>query len=125
MLCSYNARVGDLKCIDGGYGINVERDLPEDCFVICPREYQSGKTNHKYLNGSIPTLFCITPPIDIIVTYYYNKGAQDIAEYDATGKTSTSVGIQLDENDTATKMWWILRRLQPTDTRYVISRYDK
>jgi hypothetical protein len=124
MLCSYDARIGDVKCIDGGYGINVERDLPDDCFVICPREYQPGKTNHKYLNGSIPTLFCITPPIDFVVLYYYTKGAQDIITYNKTGTTSTTMMIQLDEGDFATAMWWILRRLQTPDTKYIISRFE-
>jgi hypothetical protein len=125
LLASYDARVGDLKCIDGGYGINVERDLPDDCFVVCPREYQPRKTNHKYLNGSVPTLFCISPPIDIIIMYYYNKGKQDMITYNTTGKTSTSTGFQLDEGEFATTMWWILRRLQPPDTKYVLSRFDE
>ena len=34
ILCSYNACVDDKKCIDGGFGINVDKDLPDDCFVV-------------------------------------------------------------------------------------------
>ena len=124
ILCSYNACVDDKKCIDGGFGINVDKDLPDDCFVVCPKEYNPGKTNHKYINGNIPILFCITPPIDSLVTYFYNKGIQDIIQYKKKGVTSTSNIFNIDECSFPISWWWISRQLQPIDTKNDISRYD-
>ncbi len=125
ILCSYNAKMGDLMCLDGGFGIVHARDLPVDCFVICPREYRpSPPTNHYYLNGNIPVLFCITAPPDALVMYYYNKGAQDVVQYFNTGKTATSSALAKDESHLPVQFWWILRLLQPVDTQNVISRFE-
>ena len=125
ILCSYNACVDDKKCIDGGFGINVDKDLPDDCFVVCPKEHNPEKTSHKYINGNIPLLFCITPPIDIITTYFYNKGIHDIIQYNKTGETSTSKLFNIDECNCPISLWWLYRRLQSIDTKNDISRYDR
>jgi hypothetical protein len=109
-------------CVDGGFGIDHAKELPEDCFVICPKEYQPySPTNHKYINGDIPVLFCITPPPDILVMYYYNKGAEDVTKYLRTGESATSSISYKDESHIPIKVWWILRFLQPVDTQNIVS----
>jgi hypothetical protein len=123
-LCSYNAMLGKTICMDGGFGIVHAKELPDDCFVITPREYRpSPPTNHKYINGNIPILFCITPPPDILAMYYYNKGAEDMIKYLNTGETATSL-ISYVETNIPIQVWWILRYLQPVDTENSVSIFE-
>ena len=119
-LCSYNAKIGDIKCIDGGYGIDYVTNLPSDCFVICPKDYKSPHQNHVYINGNIPILFCIVPPVDMIIMYYYNKGIQDVIKYSKTGKSASSSIFAYDEFDLPINVWWILRTIQPDDTKNLL-----
>lgn len=119
-LCSYNAQLDGNKCIDGGFGIDVDKDLPEDCFVICPKSYEPKQTKHSYLNGNIPILFCATPMPSILIDYYYNKGKNDVVEYRKTYKTHITPPYTHDEASLSTHIWWLLRELQPEDTTNIL-----
>jgi hypothetical protein len=120
-LCSYNAQIDDTNCIDGGLGINVEVDLPENCFIICPKIYLNKNTNHSYINGEMPILLCIFPPLPPIADYYYNKGINDMIAYKASNKSQNSPVFTINEEQIPTDIWFLLRGLQPRDTKNVLS----
>jgi len=118
-LCTYNAQLDGIKCIDGGFGIDVDKDLPKDCFVICPKMYKPKQTKHNYINGNIPILFCATPMPPLMIDYYYNIGIKDIDTYKKTNVSHTSTQ-GLDEFDVPAHVWWLLRELQPDDKKNVL-----
>jgi hypothetical protein len=120
-LCSYNAEIDNVNCIDGGLGINVEVDLPDNCFVICPKIYLKKNTNHSYINGEIPILICVFPPLPPIADYYYNKGINDMIEYKASNKSHSIKLYAIDEEHIPPTVWFFLRSLQPRDTKNVLS----
>lgn len=119
-LCSYNAKIDGNKCIDGGFGIDVDKDLPEDCFVICPKIYKSKQPKHSYLNGNIPVLFCAMPMPSMLIDYYYNKGQNDAIVYKQTYETHISPQYILDELSLPINIWWLLRESQPDDTKNIL-----
>ena len=121
-LCSYNAQLDGIKCIDGGFGIDVNKDLPENCLVICPKYHNPKQTKHNYINGNIPVLFCATPMPPMLIDYYYNKGIRSIVTYKTTYKSDITPQYIRDENDIPTYAWWLLRELQQDDTENVLSK---
>ena len=42
-LCSYNATINGVKCIDGGFGCVIEKHLPSKTLIICPKHTDSSK----------------------------------------------------------------------------------
>lgn len=120
-LCSYNAKIDDMNCIDGGFGINVDVDLPDDCFIICPKVYTTKLKNYAYINGEMPILFCVFPPMPAIIDYYYNKGKNDMIAYKVSKKSHCLRLYSIDEEHIPINLWFLLRALQPEDTKNVLS----
>jgi hypothetical protein len=119
-LCTYNAQLDGIKCIDGGFGIDVNKDLPKDCFVVCPKFHDPKQTKHSYMNGNIPILFCATPMPPILIDFYYNKGINDMITYKNTYKSHITPQNTKDENNIPIYLWWFLREFQPDDTKNVL-----
>jgi hypothetical protein len=119
-LCSYNACIRGVNCIDGGFGCDIEKHLPSDTLIICPKHIESNRFD--VLNGEIPIKFCVTPPPQKERDYYYKQGYKDINQYMKQGKSSKTKNVNtIDESIVANSVWWLLRRLQKDDTNYVLS----
>lgn len=113
-LCSYNATINGVKCIDGGFGFNAEKHLPSDTLIICPKYTES-----KYvLNGEMPLKACATPSSLQDRMEYYNKGYDDMNQYLKRG-TFTKKN-KIDESIVPESVWWLLRKFQLDDTNYVL-----
>lgn len=118
-LCSYNAMINGVKCIDGGFGCDIDKHLPPDTLVICPRHAESVRFD--VLNGEMPVKFCATPPPPKERMFYYNQGIDAMNQYVKTGKSSKSTTVKMDESFIPNAVWWFLRRLQPEDKINVLS----
>ena len=123
LLCSYNATINGVKCIDGGFGCQIDKHLPSRTLIICPKHTDSSKFD--VLNGDMPVKFCATPPPPRERIQYYTKGYKDMRRYIQTGKCSKSCHGKIDESIVPNSVWWLLRRLQPDDTINILTNITR
>jgi hypothetical protein len=118
-LCSYNANIRGVKCIDGGFGFDADKHLPPKTLIICPKHLDS--TRFDVLNGEMTVNACAVPsPLEERMEYY-NQGSDAMKQYLTMGKCSTTPAKHIDEGIIPNSVWWLLRSLQPEDTVYVLS----
>jgi hypothetical protein len=121
-LCSYNALINDIVCIDGTFGFDYNKHLPDDTLFICPR---IAITKCKeVLNGKMSLKFCTIPPPPKAIEKFYNKGMSDMFNFLKHGKYSNLYNPQFFEsiyNIIPNTFWWWLRYLQPLDTVNVVT----
>lgn len=72
-LCNYDAQMDGVRCIDGGFGFVMSRDLPRDTFTIT----LYGK-NDSDLDANIPFLHRILPPPNADWERYLKNGYDDM-----------------------------------------------
>jgi predicted patatin/cPLA2 family phospholipase len=116
-LCSYNALINDIVCIDGTISINYDQHLPEDTLIICPKIANTKRK--EVLNGKIPLKFCATPPSPEAVEKFYTNGMNDMFNFLKYNKYSNQYKQKLSEllyGKIPNIFWWWLRNLQPLDT---------
>ena len=112
-LCSYNAAIDGVNCIDGGFGCDIDTDLPRNTLIICPKHVES--SNFDVLNGEMTVKACITPsPLEERMKYY-KQGRRDMKLYLTRGESTKSTIKNIDESIVPIRFWWLLRRLQPDD----------
>lgn len=110
-LCSYDAIIDNMKCIDGGFGCNIDEHLPRKTLIVCPKIVLN--KNHPVLNGEIPVQCCVRPPPPDEIKNYYNKGAKDMRNYIKYGTVSNQENVVIsDESLVPLSLWWFLRHLQ-------------
>ena len=119
-LCSYDACISSCKCIDGGFGLKIDKHLPPNTLVICPKHAES--TRFDVLNGEMPVKLCGLPPSQKERMYYYNKGAKDMRRFIKYGNCSQQTTSIVDESSVPIYVWWWLRYLQPKDTTNTLCR---
>jgi hypothetical protein len=118
-LCSYNALIRGVRCIDGGFGCQMEQHLPPNTLVICPKHTESSKFD--VLNGEMTVKACVIPcPLEERM-FYYKQGFDAMNQYMKSGKANKSTTVKIDEVIVPNSVWWALRRLQPKDTVYTLS----
>jgi hypothetical protein len=120
ILCSYNAVIDGVQCLDGGFGCDIDIHLPRNTVVICPKHTESNRFD--VLNGEMPVKFCATPPPPKERMYYYNQGSKDMISYIKNGKCSQTTTTNIDETIIPNNVWWFFRRLQPDDTINALSK---
>jgi hypothetical protein len=118
-LCSYNAAIDGVQCLDGGFGCDIDKHLPPNTLIICPKHTESIRFD--VLNGEMPVKFCATPPPPKERMYFYNQGKKDMQRYRKTGKSTKTNTNNIDETIVPLQVWWLLRKLQPNDTINVLS----
>jgi hypothetical protein len=110
-LCSYDAIIDNMKCIDGGFGCDIDKHLPTKTLIVCPKIILN--KNQPVLNGEIPVKYCIRPQPPNEIKHYYNKGANDMRNYIKYGTVSNQSNcIVSDESLVPISLWWFLRNLQ-------------
>ena len=103
ILCSYDAKIGDELCVDGGFGFN-HTFLPRNVVTICPK-YDC----HAEYNGQM-SLHWI-PPVHVR-DYYYNLQEQN-----------NEISF-VDETIVPEFIWHKLREYQFVDKRFSVDRYN-
>ncbi len=72
-LCNYNAQMDGIKCIDGGFGFVMSRDLPSDIFTITL--YGNDESD---IDANIPLLYRALPPPKVDWERYLTNGYDDM-----------------------------------------------
>ena len=72
-LCNYDAQMDGVRCIDGGFGFVMSRDLPSDTFTI-----SLYGNNESDLDANIPFLHRILPPSNADWERYLKNGYDDM-----------------------------------------------
>jgi nitrite reductase/ring-hydroxylating ferredoxin subunit len=118
-LCSYNAMIDGVRCIDGGFGCDIDKHLPPKTLIICPRHLESNRFD--VLNGEMTVKACATPSSLEERLECYKQGYDDMSLYMKTGKCATTTTGKIDEAIVPNYVWWALRTLQPDDSANVLS----
>ena len=72
-LCNYEAMIDNEICIDGGFGFNVTKNLPENCLTISLYDVPNYD-----LNANIPFMHRIMPPKPELCKKYVKNGYKDM-----------------------------------------------
>jgi hypothetical protein len=72
-LCNYDAKIDGIQCIDGGFGFNPQKNLPED--IIKVNLYDLSNYD---LNANIPFLHRVLLPEPQQLQIYMNNGYNDM-----------------------------------------------
>lgn len=110
-LCNYDAKINGIKCIDGGYGFVMSRDLPKDTFKITLYD-----NNESDLDANIPFIHRVLPPPKVFWDIYLQNGYNDMKYILANGKVKSRpfyinlLSIEQFINSNNIQMW--LRHLQ-------------
>jgi len=111
-LCSYDAKCEQQNAIDGGLGISLLKDLPEDTLTI-------GANNSSCkIDGGYPTLFMIVKPPETIADFYFYKGKYDIQNYFTRGIQAKNAFVMPSETSIPVEIWFMLRRIHPITVSY-------
>ena len=80
-LCNYNAKINDIKCVDGGCGFVNSRDLPSDTLkIVLSGAIENG------LSANVPLIHRILPPPKFVWEMYLKNGYDDMKSRIETGK---------------------------------------
>ena len=83
-LCNYNAKINGVKCIDGGFGFVMSRDLPNDIFKITLYG-----NNESDIDANIPLMHRILPPPAADWDKYLKNGYEDMKYRIDNGKVKS------------------------------------
>lgn len=72
-LCNYEAKIDNEICIDGGFGFDVTKNLPENCLTISLYDLPNYD-----LNANIPFMHRIMPPNPESCKEYVKNGYNDM-----------------------------------------------
>jgi hypothetical protein len=110
-LCNYDAKIGGVKCIDGGFGFVMSRDLPKDTFKVTLHD-----NNESDLDADIPLIHRALPPPKAYWNQYLQNGYNDMKYRIDNGKVKLRPfyikGLSFDELIGANNIQMWLRELQ-------------
>jgi hypothetical protein len=128
-LCNYNAKINGIKCIDGGFGFVMSRDLPKDTFKITLYD-----NNESDLDANIPFIHRALPPPKADWDIYLKNGYNDMKYIINNGKVKSRKiyenGFSIERMITLNSIqMWLCHLQEITGGMYeyatLIERYNK
>ena len=117
LLCSYTPNLNGYPCIDGGVGVDFERDVPKDAIVIC----SIGNDSCAHISGSMSRLNIFKPLTSEEIEKYYKKGYKKTKKY-LNDDTIDDRVLGFKFPAYVKPLFFVLRLLQPKDTEYTLDR---